>query len=64
MAAHEMPQWLRIVNEKRNARENAIQSFLDSRRAQFEVVSASVRTTYIRLTALGTATRRFWKYQK
>lgn len=40
MAAYQMPRWVQIVNEKRDAREHAIHSFLDSSKARFEVFSA------------------------
>lgn len=37
MTASEVPQWLRTVNEKRLARDNAIQNYLDSHKTRCEV---------------------------
>lgn len=37
MTASEVPQWLHTVNEKRFAREKAIQNYLDTHKTRFEV---------------------------
>lgn len=38
MTASEVPQWLQTVNEKRLARERAIDKFLDAHETRLEVL--------------------------
>ena len=52
MTAPGVPQWLQTVNEKRLAREKAIQSYLDTHKNRFEVPAYAPEQTLNRqLTA-------------